>query len=321
MKFGKLPDVSNVNFSIPCDMPGTREALEKTKRRRDRETEGLSDSENKGLSDRVKFYMGATGWTMKEWIGTLYPADAKQKDFLKYYSQQFNTIEMNTTHYRIPTDEMVEKWKKESAPDFKFCPKIPQTISHSSNLSVNTDLIEQFTEVISGLGEKLGCCFMQMPPYFGADRLAVLEAFLKKIPGNIPLAIEVRHESWFDHVKNAIQLFELLEKYHVSTVITDVAGRRDVLHMRLTTGTAMVRFVGNGLHPTDFTRLNDWMWRIDSWYEQGLEKVYFFLHEPEETQVPELATYLLKILKPFPRYDIRGPKIINENSGQQISLF
>jgi uncharacterized protein YecE (DUF72 family) len=305
MKFGKLPDVSNVDFTLPCDMPGTRETLQKRKR------EG----------DKVNFYMGGTGWTMKEWVGTLYPADAKQKDFLRHYSRQFNTIEMNTTHYRIPTDTLVEKWKKESEPDFKFCPKIPQTISHSSNLGMNSGLIEQFTEAIGGLGEKLGCCFMQMPPYFGADRLPVLEQFLKHFPLHIPLAIEVRHESWFESVKNAVKLFSTLEKYNTSTVITDVAGRRDVLHMRLTTNTAMIRFVGNGLHMTDYTRLNDWMWRIDSWYEQGLENVYFFLHEPEETHVPEVAAYLLKILKPFPRYNIRGPKITSENLGQQISLF
>lgn len=305
MKFGKLPDVSNVDFSLPDDMTGTKEALQKAKR----------------LSDQVNFYMGGTGWTMKEWVGTLYPADAKQKDYLKHYSRQFNTIEMNTTHYRIPTAAMVEKWKTESAPDFKFCPKIPQTISHGSNLGLNTGLMEQFSEAISGLGTKLGCCFMQMPPYFGADRLPVLEAFLKNFPSQIPLAVEVRHESWFENVKNATKLFDTLEKYNISTVITDVAGRRDVLHMRLTTTTAMIRFVGNALHPSDYTRLNDWMWRIDHWYEQGLENVYFFLHEPEETAVPGIAAYLLKILKPFPRYNIRGPKINNETLGQQITLF
>lgn len=305
MKFGKLPDVSNVDFTLPEDMSGTKEALGKTKR----------------PSDQVNFYMGGTGWTMKEWVGTIYPADAKQKDYLKHYSRQFNTIEMNTTHYRIPTLEMVEKWKTEAAPDFKFCPKIPQTISHSSNLGMNTGLIEQFAEAISGLGTKLGCCFMQLPPYFGSERLPVLEAFLKNFPSNIPLAVEVRHESWFENVKNAIQLFDTLEKYNISTVITDVAGRRDVLHMRLTTNTAMIRFVGNALHPSDYTRLNDWMWRVDKWYEQGLENIYFFLHEPEETAVPDVAAYLLKILKPFPRYKIRGPKINNETTGQQITLF
>ncbi len=305
MKFGKLPDVTDVDFSMPCDMPGTKEALGKTKRKR----------------DQVQFYMGGTGWAVKEWVGNLFPADAKQKDFLKHYSRQFNTVEMNTTHYRIPTAAMVEKWKTESEADFKFCPKIPQVISHSADLGVNAGLIESFTSAIEGLDEKLGSCFMQMPPYFGADRLSVLENFLKYFPQRIPLAVEVRHESWFNSIKNATQLFNILEKYNISTVITDVAGRRDVLHMRLTTKTAMIRFVGNGLHPTDFTRLNDWMWRIDSWYEQGLETVYFFLHEPEETQVPELASYLLKILKPFPRYQIRGPKNWEEKTGQQISLF
>ncbi len=305
MKFGKLEDISDVDFSLPCDMPGTREALGKMER----------------PSDQVNFYLGGTGWTMKEWVGTVYPADAKSKDYLKHYSRQFNTIEMNTTHYRIPTEAMVEKWKNESAADFKFCPKIPQTISHSADLGLNTGLIELFAEAIAGLGEKMGCCFMQLPPYFDASRLPLLEKFVKQFPSNIPLAVEVRHESWFDNVKNAVQFFDILEKYNISTVITDVAGRRDALHMRLTTNTAMIRFVGNGLHPTDYTRLNDWMWRMDNWYGQGLQQVYFFLHQAEELHVPEVADYLLKILKPFPRYNIRGPKPLNETVGQQIQLF
>jgi uncharacterized protein YecE (DUF72 family) len=306
MKFGKLEDIDQVDFSMPCDMPQTRETLAKNRR----------------SGDQVPFYMGGTGWSAKEWVGVIYPADAKAKDYLKYYSQSFNTIELNTTHYRIPTAEMVEKWRTESAADFRFCPKIPQTVSHATDLSVNTGLIEQFTNAVSGLGEKLGCCFIQLPPYFGVDKLAVLERFLQQFPSNIPLAVEARHESWFNNVQNANKLFTLLEKYNISSVITDVAGRRDVLHMRLTTNTAMVRFVGNGLHQTDYIRFNDWMRRFDNWYEQGLETMYFFLHQPDELAVIAIANYIAGLLQPFPRYLVKALQTNTANTvGQQFSLF
>lgn len=304
MKFGKLPDVSDVDFTLPPDAAITNPVLQQYA------------SEQK----QWNFYIGATGWSMKEWVGTVYPAGAKQKDYLRHYARQFNTIELNTTHYRIPSFSTIEKWYNESTLDFKFCPKIPQTISHSRDLGLNGDQVTLFCDAVAGLQEKLGCCFLQLPPYFGADKLPVLDAFLQRFPKAIPLAIEVRHESWFDKLANAEKLFGTLREHQISTVLTDVAGRRDVLHMGLTTGTAMVRFVGNGLHPSDYTRLDEWVQRITQWFEQGLSEVYFFTHEPDNIQAPEIAAYLFKQLQKDTRVQTRGPNL-NENSGQQISLF
>ena len=75
------------------------------------------------------------------------------------------------------------------------------------------------------------------------------------------------------------------------TVITDVAGRRDVLHMQLTTPVLMLRFVGNGLHPTDYQRSDDWIARIADWWQRGLQAAYIFIHQPVMTQVPAFTGY------------------------------
>ena len=163
MKFGKLSDISEIVFSLPKTQLGPPKLLHE-----------LPQSQSPG-----HFYIGATGWSMKEWVGEVYPKHAKSKDFLQYYSQQFNTIELNTTHYRIPTESTIQKWYEQSTEDFKFCPKVPQTISHSRNLGLGTDKIPMFCNAIAGLREKLGCCFMQLPPYFGIDRLGALETFSK----------------------------------------------------------------------------------------------------------------------------------------------
>ena len=305
MKFGKLNSIEEVDFRLPPDPKGTTLALEKYGQK----------------NQKLHFYIGCTGWSMKEWVGKVYPKGTKSKDYLKHYALQFNTIELNTTHYRTPNFETIAKWKAESADDFKFCPKILQAISHSRDLGISGGQIEPFCNAVAGLEEKLGCCFIQLPPYFGINRLEVLERFLAQFPKEIPLAVELRHESWFNKAEHSELLFETLEKYGVSTVITDVAGRRDVLHQRLTTATAMIRFVGNALHPTDYQRIDDWVARILGWHQQGLSEVYFFPHEPDNLLAPDLAKYLFDLLKNNPHISVRGPVFDQPFPNEQMSLF
>ncbi|MFK7806526.1 MAG: DUF72 domain-containing protein [Saprospiraceae bacterium] len=299
MKFGKLPDISLVDFSLPPDSS--------------RNTVPVSDSK------QTDFYVGATGWSMKEWVGRLYPLGTKAKDFLTQYTKQFNTIELNTTHYRIPTEELIEKWYKESTEDFRFCPKIPQSISHSRDLDLNDKYLSLFCKNIVGLKEKLGCCFIQLAPYFDSERLPILENFLKRFPPEIPLAVELRHESWFDGTNTSWA--DLLRKYNRTAVITDVAGRRDVLHMELTNSTTMIRFVGNDLHPSDKYRTAEWVERLKRWSEVGLKEAYIFTHEPDNLLAPEMADIFVERLNKETGLNVRGPIFRDENDGKQISLF
>ena len=134
--------------------------------------------------------------------------------------------------------------------------------------------------------------------------------------------MEVRHESWFEHEEHLEALAELLEENNASTVITDVAGRRDVCHMRLTSDKVVIRFVGNGLHSTDYERINAWVERLDQWFENGLKQAFFFTHEPDNILAPELAIYLSGKIKEKTRIETRGPKLIpDQGEGQQMSLF
>ncbi|TXB70248.1 DUF72 domain-containing protein [Phaeodactylibacter luteus] len=305
MKFGKLQDISAVRFSLPSDPAANQRHLP-------------------GSPTEPAFYIGCTGWSMKEWVGKVYPPSTKAAGFLRAYSQQFNTIELNTTHYRIPDAATVDKWKQETTPDFRFCPKVPQSISHSRDLGLGSDLIPAFAKAIGRLGEKLGCCFLQLPPYFGTDRAELLSTFLKAFPAAIPLAVEARHESWFSAPQQTNAFLELLARQQRSAVITDVAGRRDVLHMGLAGPTTMVRFVGNGLHPTDYSRADEWIARLKRWAQRGLSQVYFFPHEPDNILAPEMAAYLYeKIKKDWPGADSRGP-VLHQPPGpqpEQMSLF
>jgi len=304
MKFGKLLDISQVDFRLPADPESTLVVLD-----------------NLPKTEKPILYVGCTGWSMKEWVGSVYPSNAKTKDYLTHYAKQFNTIELNTTHYRIPSFDTVLKWKNESADDFRFCPKIPQAISHSGSMGLNDGKLIAFCEAIQQLEEKMGCCFMQLPPYFSADRIAILKTFLDQFPAHIPLAVEVRHESWFKDKGATNRLADLLASKNCAFVLTDVAGRRDVLHQQLTNNVAMVRFVGNDLHPTDYQRIDDWILRLKDWFAKGLTEAYFFTHEPDNIQAPKMAKYLVdKAQVVMLEVSTRGPEFIKEQ-GQQMSLF
>ncbi len=305
MKFGKLEDISKVNFQLPDDPTGTIKLLD-----------NLTQKDNNPV-----IYIGCTGWSMKEWVGKVYPKRSKPNEFLKHYATQFNTIELNTTHYRIPTDDTIAVWKAATPEDFRFCPKIPQVISHSQDLGFGSGNVLAFCNAVQQLKEKLGYCFLQLPPYFGSNKLGLLEHFIKNFPKHIPLAIELRHESWFSSEASFEAVFELFERNNISPVITDVAGRRDVLHQRLTTDIVLIRFVGNDLHSTDYERIDAWVKKIKDWIEHGLNQVYFFTHEPDNLLAPELAYYLFKQIQNLGFAKTRGPDLNRNKGGEQISLF
>lgn len=306
MDFGKLPSVEGVDFTLPPE-PAANTTL-------------LQTLPKSPLPPLV--YLGATGYNMKAWVGSWYPAGAREKEFLTCYGRQFNTIEHNTTHYRIPDEALVARWREEVPNDFRFCPKVPQTISHSRHLGLQSRDLPLFCRMIQGLEEKLGCCFLQLPPQFGTQQLPLLDRFLEQFPvREIPLALEVRHPAFFSDSLSAEDYFQLLQAHGVTAVITDVAGRRDVCHLRLTTASAMIRFVGNGLHPTDYTRIRAWAERLRQWFDLGLRQVWFFCHEPDNLLAPDLTAFAAETFgECIPGAVLRGPEPWRPPA-QQGSLF
>jgi uncharacterized protein YecE (DUF72 family) len=306
MEFGKLNDISKIDFQLPEDRCENARILRG----------GSVDKKSP-----AKIYIGCTGWSMKEWLGWVYPKGCPSKDYGYYYTRQFNTIEFNTTHYRIPSVSDVEKWRNLAPDDFRYAPKMLQTVSHAKNLGYGTGLTRQFCEAIQGLEEKLGICFMQMPSHFHYPDLGIFEQYIARFPKTIPLAVEIRHPTWFDTPQYFDTFFSLLENYGVTTVLTDVAGRRDVLHMRLTSPTVLIRFVGNDLHTSDYTRIDAWVERLKTWLAMGLQEAYFFTHEPDNLKAPQLARYLYDSLKSQTNAILRGPIFESEKTEKQFRLF
>ena len=293
MDFGKLhpEELAGVDFTLPPDNRFTTETLAHAQK-----------------STPPQVFVGCPVWADKSWVGKLYPTSAKEKEHLALYTRQFNTIELNVTHYQIPTEETIERWKTASADGFRFCPKFPQVISHDKLLQNAEDLTHQFCEAITGLGEHLGMPFLQLAPYFTPRQVAILEKYLQIV--SVPLAVEFRHADWFANKAVWERTTQLLQHYGVSTVITDVAGRRDVLHQTLPSPIATIRFVGNELHPSDYARADAWVQRIKSWFEQGLQTLYLFIHCGSNLYAPELALYWIRELNKHCSLSIKEPTFL-----------
>jgi uncharacterized protein YecE (DUF72 family) len=247
-----------------------------------------------GLS-RAKVFIGCAKWGRPEWVGSVYPAGTKEKDYLRHYVQNFNSIELNTTFYSIKKAN-VEKWAAEASGDFRFCPKFGQRISHIKRLKDVQGITEYYIDCCLAFGKHFGAAFLQMPDNFGPKRLDDLRNYLESLPEDFRLFVELRHKDWFADQAAFDDTFTMLADLGFGAVITDVAGRRDVLHMRLTVPRAFIRFNGYGLIPSDYARMDEWVTRIRAWMKGGMEEIYFFGHQKDEAHTPATCAYMIRKL-------------------------
>ncbi|UOR04498.1 DUF72 domain-containing protein [Hymenobacter aerilatus] len=303
MDFGRLSDLRYVDFSLPPDHPATAAVLARTTAT--------------PVSPAV--YVGCPIWTNKAWLGSYFPAGIKDADYLHYYARQFNSIELNTTHYRIPDAPTVRRWRDAVPPSFRFCPKLPQSISHDRALYNADDLTLSFCRSIGELGERLGWAFLQLSPHFGPENLPRLERYLLDFPAEIPLAVELRHPAWFAHAELFATVSAMLEALGKTLVLSDVAGRRDVLHMRLTTPTAFIRLNGHGLVPSDYQRADAWAERLAAWLGTGLQTAYVFIHQKDIMHSPLWTQHFLQRLQQLTGIAVEPPRVIPQPV--QGSLF
>ncbi|MBQ4804475.1 DUF72 domain-containing protein [Aquimarina sp. MMG015] len=275
MKFGKVERPESINFVLPEDHQDTLKVLQK------------------GGSNDVSVYVGCAKWNKQDLKG-FYPRGTK--DELFYYSRQFNCIELNATFYRIFSEDQFKKWYDKTPEGFKFFPKLVQNISHLKRLNEDVQpYVDQYVANAVHLKEKLGTIFLQMHSNFAPKYFERVIRFVEKWPKELSLAIEFRHTDWFNDEVVASELYDLLESSNVSNIITDSAGRRDLLHMRLTNKEAFIRYVGAN-HETDYTRLEEWVTRLKTWKNQGIEDIHFFVHQNIEKESPLLSKFFIELI-------------------------
>lgn len=288
MKFGKVDDIKGIDFTLPPIPEETYHVLEKYK----------SDD------TQLEVSVGGARWAKSDLKGFFPP---KTKDELSYYSTQFNAIEMNGTFYSSPKKEQIITWKNKTPNDFKFFPKVPQSISHYSRLLNVREKLWTFLDAITLFEEQLGMAFLQMHDNYKPKDFERLKNFVQDFPKGYPFAIEVRNEEWFSDSEIYGQYARLLEAHHITNIIVDTPGRRDVLHLRLTTPHLFVRFV-SVYNPVDYQRLDAWVERISELKKAGLQSVNFFIHQVLQGEEELYATYFVEKLNKELSLNVRVPK-------------
>lgn len=294
MDFGRVPEIelNKINFTLPPE-PAINKTVLKGKK-----------------AKNPKVYVGCAKWGRKEWIGKIYPEGTKEKDFLAEYVKHYNSIELNATHYKLYKPSDFQKWiDKVKDKDFRFSPKVYQGISHFGSFNNKQFLTDTFLESITTFEKYLGPVFLQVSDKFSPKRKEELFNYLSSLPKDVAFFLEVRHPDWFINPTSE-ELFQKLKQLKIGAVITDTAGRRDSCHMHLTIPKTFIRYVGNSLHQTDFSRIDAWVTRMKYWLDNGIQEINFFMHMHDEATSPELTVYLVEKLNKACKLNLTLPKFI-----------
>jgi uncharacterized protein YecE (DUF72 family) len=158
----------------------------------------------------MKFHIGTSGYSYKEWKGKFYPKNLSAGEMLPFYAERFDAVEINNTFYRMPKAEVLKAWAAQVPASFIFALKSPQRITHFQRLKDAGKSVAEFVKVAGALKQKLGPVLFGLPPNFKKD-VPRLSEFLRVLPKRVRAAFEFRHESWMDE-----EVFDLLRRRRVA---------------------------------------------------------------------------------------------------------
>ncbi|HLJ10455.1 MAG TPA: DUF72 domain-containing protein [Planctomycetaceae bacterium] len=230
----------------------------------------------------MRFFVGTSGYSYKEWKGSFYPENLPQKEMLAYYSQRFAAVEINQTFYQLPTKSSQESWAETVPDEFQFTLKAPRKITHIRRLKDAADETKRFLAATAALKKRRGPLLFQLPPNFKKD-LARLKAFLRLVGSRTPGAFEFRHASWFDD-----DVFDCLRKKSCALCTADVDDSPPA-DLVATSGWGYIR-----LRRADYTDavLRKWIKRLRS---QPWDTAYVFFKHEETGSGPRLAGRFLEL--------------------------
>ena len=181
-------------------------------------------------------HVGCSGWVYKHWRGIFYPEGLPQKRWFERYAEEFDTVEINASFYRVPLAATFDGWRKKAPQGFRYAVKANRFITHLRKLVGCDDEIDSFIALARRLDQALGPILYQLPPSLHKD-LPRLESFLARLPTDIEQVVEFRHKSWYDE-----EALAMLDCYGVGFVVHDLKG---LVSPRWASGrTAYVRFHG-----------------------------------------------------------------------------
>ncbi|WP_300601259.1 DUF72 domain-containing protein [Niabella sp.] len=218
-----------------------------------------------------KIYIGTSGWHYKHWKQVFYPDTVREQDQLKYYQEQFKTVELNNSFYQLPAPETFKAWASMVASDFIFSVKASRFFTHMKKLLVTKKDLQPFFHNVQQLKKKLGPVLFQLPPLWNVNP-GRLEQFLQLLPKKHRYAFEFRNMSWYDE-----RIYMLLKKYHGAFCIYHLDKHRSPLVV--TADFVYVRLHGpGGKYQGKYSRpvLKTWMKRCKEWQAAGKDVYIYF---------------------------------------------
>jgi uncharacterized protein YecE (DUF72 family) len=230
----------------------------------------------------MNLYVGTSGYSYKEWKGPFYPDDLPDKQMLHYYGERFRSVEINNTFYRMPKASVLEAWAAEVPADFKFVLKASQRITHFQRLKDVRDLLEYLIDVAGTLKERLGPLLFQLPPNLQKD-VPRLREFLLLLPQNRRVALEFRHQSWFDD-----EVFGVLRENKAVLCIAEAENDLEIPFVS-TADWGYLR-----LRRPDYgdAELKSWVERVR---QQDWKDAFIFFKHEEEGKGPQMARRFLEL--------------------------
>lgn len=236
------------------------------------------------------YYVGCSGWHYEDWKGVFYPEDLSKSRWLEYYAQHFSSVEVNSTFYHLPKQSTIEGWKKRTPEGFVLSLKMSKHVSHTLRFENAHEPIEQFYERASGLGDKLGCILVQLPPSMKMDK-DVLERILSQLDTQYRNSIEFRHPSWLTR-----EVWKTLDEYGVAMCLVSSPKMESLLDgYTPSIGYAYVRLHGTSRwYRHDYTReeLERWAHRI----REFSGDVYVYFNNDFNAYAVKNATELMGML-------------------------
>jgi len=248
---------------------------------------------SKTQSDKIffmaKYYIGTSGWAYKHWKDIFYPNEMPQSHWLEFYSKYFNTVEVNSSFYRQPTQKTINKWVDSVPTNFQFSVKLNRYVTHLKKLSLEKDDLLGLINPFYDFGIKMGPVLIQLPPFYKANS-EVLVRFLKSLPSHHKYAFEPRHESWFSP-----QIVRILRDHNIALVIAD-SSKFPILETQ-TADFGYIRFHGLNLYESMYNEddLEKWAVKIKKWSKKWQE-VYIYFNNDAQGHAVKNALDLKQIL-------------------------
>jgi len=239
----------------------------------------------------MRYYIGTSGWHYEHWRYSFYPGTLAKAKWLEFYAGYFDTVELNNSFYRLPSEAAFAAWRDSSPAGFTFAVKVSRFVTHIKRLKNVQEAVETFMSRAKILGEKLGPLLYQLPPNMHRNDER-LESFLGTLPRGMKHVFEFRHRSWLDD-----EVFEILRKHNVGLCVFDMPSL--TCPLVATADFAYIRFHGStGLYFSCYSdeELAGWAERLAG-LTAKLKEVYIYFNNDAETFAVRNAMTLREYLQ------------------------